>query len=357
MKNIFLLFCTVLICSCNNERNNTSKKVVDANIFGVIENTKVISLKNGVYCGFADSKGILWFGTNGDGLYRYDGTFFTHITEKDGLSNNEVCAITEDKQGNLWFGTAKGVNRYDGDHFTTLAIPQSDTSTIWLDKVYPIVNPNKVMSILQDKKGHFWFGTNGAGVYQYDGKKFTQYLSKLGKVYEDGLQHNIILRIIEDLEGNIWFSSLSHAGVSRYDGKTFTHFVHELSDDFIRTVFCDSKGNIWVGSHGNHNGGLDLFNGKNFTQFHKTNDGFSDNNCKYIYEDKKGKLWIGSGRGPLSIFDGKHFEEFKTKDNQTFSRINFIINDKKGRIWFGGNDGLWKYDGNDVTEMAHTLKK
>ncbi len=320
-----------------------------------VSNVNKIELpENGFYCGFKDKKGDLWFGSNGGGVFRYDGASFIKFTEEDGLSNNQVCAITEDKDGHLWFGTAKGLSRYDGKDFVTIAIPQSDTSSIWLDKVYPIVNPNQVMSVLQDDEGIFWIGTNGAGIYRYDGNGFIQYLSNMGMVYEDGLQHNIVLSITEDLSKNIWFTSLSHAGVSRYDGKSFTHYstADGLSDNFVRTSYCDRAGNIWVGTHGNRMGGLDRFDGEEFTNYHKTDDGFSHNNVMRIHEDKSGNLWLGSGTTNLCIFDGQHFTEFKSSTGQTFDLIQFIIEDEEDNIWFGGQNGLWKAEGNVVTKMS-----
>jgi len=363
----YLFFLLILASSCNRQnptqmpKDNNSESIISPSEPSVIKGSKDINFDQGIYCGFLDSKGILWFGSNGGGLYRYDasptnrqGASFTHFTEEDGLCNNKVCTITEDQEGNLWFGTAKGLCRYDRKTFTTIAIPQSDTSSIWLDKVYPVINPNQVMSILQDKNGFFWIGTNGAGVYHYDGNTFTQHLSNVGKVYEDSLQHNIVLSITEDLSGNIWFTSLSHAGVSRYDGAKFTHFKTEngLSDNFVRTSFCDKAGNIWIGTHGNRNGGLDRFDGKTFTNFRKTDDGLSQNNVMWIFEDQSGLFWLGGGRDNLCTFDGKTFKEFTTKEGQKFDIVLCILEDATGNIWFGGMHGLWKFDGETVIDMT-----
>jgi ligand-binding sensor domain-containing protein len=295
---------------------------------------------------------MLWFGSRGNGVYRFDGTTFTNYTEKEGLCNNDISCIAEDREGKLWFGTPGGLCHYDGKTFSHLAIPYTDTSSVWLDQVYPVVNPNQVMSVLQDRQGYLWIGTNGAGAYRYDGKEFTQFLSDVGKVYDDGQQHNIILSIVEDLSGNIWFTSLSHGGVSRYDGASFTHFRDELSDDFIRVIFCDRKGNLWIGTHGNHNGGLDLFDGRKFSAFHKTDDGFSHNNVRWIFEDQSGDLWLGSGTSYLSIFDGAHFKAFTARDGRKFDKILFIVGDQNGNIWFGGQNGLWKYNGESVIDMT-----
>ena len=307
----------------------------------------------GFYYGLLDSNGNLWFSTRGKGVFIYNDAGFVNLTAADGLCDNDITCIAEDRAGNIWFGTTNGLCRFDGQSFSHLAIPQSDTSSLWLDKVYPVVNPNQVMSVLEDRNGDLWIGTNGAGVYRYDGQHFTQYLSDIGMVYEDGQYHNIVLSIIEDLEGDLWFSSLSHGGVSRYDGNTFTHFVENLSDDFIRVVFCDSKGIIWIGTHGNHKGGLDRLEGNTITAFYKTDDGFPHNNVCWIYEDPKGFFWMGSGTSDLSHFDGNTFKPFRANDGQTFHNIHFVVGDSTENIWFGGREGLWRYDGKDVMVMSN----
>ena len=64
-----------------------------------------------VHCSLQDNDDNLWFGTTGEGVYKYDGKEFTQFTEKDGLSNNFIWSILEDESGNIWFGTDDGVSR------------------------------------------------------------------------------------------------------------------------------------------------------------------------------------------------------------------------------------------------------
>ena len=347
-----LIILSLIIISCNGQSNQEKNGTNSITINPGITETKIPLPENGFYCGFLDSKGNLWFGSRGNGVFKFEGNSFTNYNKEKGLCSDDISCISEDKNGNLWFGTPNGVCRFNGKGFESLEIPKSDTSGVWLDKVYPIVNPNQVMSILEDKKGNLWFGTNGAGVYQYNGKSFMQHLSKIGKTYEDGQQHNIVLSIVEDLKGNLWFTSLSHGGVSVYDGKEFKHYINELSDDFIRIAYCDSKGNILIGTHGNYNGGLDLYNGRDFKTFHKTNDGLLTNNVRWIFEDNSGEFWIGSGNSPLSVFDGEHFRNFKGNQGREYDRIIFILEDSDNNIWFGNSNGLWKFNGKEVIEMT-----
>jgi len=356
-----------------SEINSDSPVESNGNIHGI----KNYGVSDAMRNGYLDKEGIMWFGTNNEGLYRFDGTTFTHFSERDGLCSNVIKAIIEDNDGNLWFGTNEGLCRYDRKTFTHVPIPWKDTSSTWLDLVYPIVNPNEVWCLLQDKKGDFWMGTSGGGAYRYDGDTFTSFLSNHGRKQTDSLYHNVVSSVTEDAAGNIWFTSMTHGGVSRYNGTTFTHFMPEdgLSDDMVRTSFEDRAGNIWFGSLGNRNGGLDRYDPSavgmtgsksqpggqgGFTNFNET-DGLCNTNVLCIYEDKTGKLWLGSGRGSMCIYDpeaslrpdGKTFEPFTTKEGQTFDNISFISEDASGNIWFGGQYGqLFRYDGITLTDFT-----
>lgn len=344
------------------DRQSESQKLLEAEqLFSAETKDRIASVRSSdiVMCGFLDKEGILWFGSN-NGVYRYDGVSFTNFTTKDGLSNNRVFSIVEDREGILWFGTENGLCRYDRTTFVHIPIPWSKISGPWLDKVYPVVNPNQVMCMLQDRNGDFWLGTNGAGAYQYDGEKFTSYLSKEGRQNADGSYHNIIHSMLEDEAGNIWFTSINHGGVSRFDGKTFTHFSMKdgLSDDMVRTSFQDNGGRIWFGTHGKYtktgerDGGLDYYDGNSFTQLVQKN-GLLRGHVRSIYEDKEGHLWVGRWIGSMSIYDGKEFTPFVTEDGQEFDGVAFIMDDAEGNVWFGGSKGkLLRYDGNSVIDFS-----
>lgn len=315
-----------------------------------------------IFCGLLDRAGNLWFGTSKEGVYRYDGKSFTNFTTRDGLCNNDVSSILEDRDGNIWLGTADGLCRYNGKTFTHVPIPWSDTSGTWLDEVYPIVNPNEITSILQDINGIFWLGTNGAGAYRYDGKTFTSFLANMGRLQTDSLHHNIVLSITEDNAGGIWFTSFTHGGVSRFDGTALTHFTINdgLSDDMIMTSFLDRSGNMWFGTRA---GGLCRYDSGSGGFVNITEaDGLCNNNVSCFYEDKSGALWLGSfSRNGVCIFDpskslelgGKTFTPFPKDGGPSLIDIRCIIEDKDGNLWFGGRYGvLWRYDGKTLTDFT-----
>jgi hypothetical protein len=89
------------------ERTPVSKDDSNINIFNTPTTNEVDKNIRSI---FQDNNGNYWFGTNGAGVYRYDGKTLTKFTVKEGLSNNQVQSIQEDKSGNIWFGTGMFYN-------------------------------------------------------------------------------------------------------------------------------------------------------------------------------------------------------------------------------------------------------
>lgn len=269
-----------------------------------------------------DKRGNLWFGSYGGGVSKYDGSSFTHFTEKEGLSNNIVKSILEDKNGNLWFGTqGGGVTKYNGKYFIHFTEKEG-------------LSNNSVFSIVEDKKGNIWFGTYGGGVCKYDGEYFTTYNEN------EGLNSNTIYSILEDKTGNLWFGT-NGGGVCKFDGKSFTNYTKEegLLSNYINSIFEDKKGNLWFSSYG---GGVCKFDGIDFLHFTKK-EGLIDNTVLSVFEDEKDNMWFGTSEGVVK-YDGDFFRNFTEKEGMSSNSISSIIEDNGGNIWFatyGG--GVSKY--------------
>lgn len=361
---ISLLLLLIFNSSCNDQKQNinfnnteTNSNFKEQTVQPLIKKTKNYQQNETVRSGILDKQGNLWFATYTEGVYRYDGKSFTQFTEQDGLSNNNVSAILEDNYGNLWFATADGICKYDHSTFTTVPVP-NENRNIWGKEM----GSQKVLCLLQDSQGFIWFGTWGGGAYRFDpsvvdwqnSTNFTSFLADKGRIQEDGKHHHVIQSIMEDSQGNIWFTSMTHGGISRFDGEQFTHFTPKdgLSDDMYFSCFQDKAGNIWFGSLGNRNGSLDRYDGNSFTNFNET-DGLCNNNTISIYEDQRGYLWLGSARGELCIYDGTNFTPFRTSHGRTFERTGFILEDKDGAIWFGANyGGLFRYDPTETSKTG-----
>lgn len=106
----------------------------------------------------------------------------------------------------------------------------------------------------------------------------------------------------------------------------------------IRTIYQDSKGDYWFGSH---NEGVSFYNGKSFEYF-TMNEGLSDNQIRSIQEDKNGKIWFGTAKG-ISVYDKGKITAFSSN----FNNPRYKWNETQGDLWFyaGEEDGIIRFDG------------
>ncbi|MES2647955.1 MAG: two-component regulator propeller domain-containing protein [Bacteroidota bacterium] len=118
-------------------------------------------------------------------------------------------------------------------------------------------------------------------------------------------------------------------------------FDTTLVSQYIRSIFQDSKGNLWFGTLGE---GVVKYDVKSLTYFSHP-DGFKSNSVYAINEDKSGNLWFGTDQGVYK-YDGKNFKNYNQKDGLSHIDISrkSILVDKSGTIWVGTHGGVFKYD-------------
>ena len=185
-----------------------------------------------------------------------------------------------------------------------------------------------IHAVYEDNKGYIWTGGWPTGAIRYNGHSFTVFTKK------EGLVHNDINQIMEDINHNLWFAT--RGGVSKFDGLYFTNY--DLGE--VYTMFEDSKGNIWLVSE---QLGLLCYNGNAFIKFSKE-QGLSKVSFYSITEAKDGDLWLGSSIG-LCHFDGTSFTFFSEKDGLPSGVAHDILEDQNGHLWIATEVGLTKYNG------------
>ena len=362
LNMIPLLFALALLTSFKNRNHAVTNNKTELNQ-SIHVGTTVSDISNTIRSILQDSKGNYWFGTDGDGLYRYDGKNIILFTTKDGLCNNQIRSIQEDRSGTIWLATGNGVSRFDGQHFTTITkqmnniLPSAwkvEDADLWFDAPHGVYrydgnsmiflqfpktnadsvyaaqypynpDPYAIYCVLKDSKGNVWFGTESKGVVCYNGSTFTWF-------NKDGLDGAAVRAIFEDKNGTFWFSN-NGLGLFRYDGKNMINFTEEkgLSNPAyvkaikenigglskqtsqagtlasVMAIAEDNAGNLWIGTY---DSGVWCYDGKNLTNY-TTKDGLSGNAIMTNYKDSKGILWFGVDKGGVCTFNGKSFEKFK----------------------------------------------
>jgi ligand-binding sensor domain-containing protein len=172
----------------------------------------------GVYCILKDKEGNVWFGTQAEGVCRYDGKTLTWFKEK-GLAGPAVLGLFEDSKGNLWFGNnGAGLFRYDGTTLTNFTEEKGlNNADFRASGKSGLGTLARVYSINEDNSGNIWVGTVDAGVWKYDGNNLTNYTTK------NGLTSNAVNTIYKDKNGELWFGTDSN-GICKFNGTTFSEF-------------------------------------------------------------------------------------------------------------------------------------
>ncbi len=321
---------------------------------------KPTSLNNNyIRCINETSKGVLWIGTEGGGISRFDpdnGVFVPYTYQPDnpvGLSHNIVTFIHEDNEGKLWIGTyGGGLNIFD---------PLKETFTHYRqqDRVPGGLNHNYILSIYKDTTDVLWIGTL-SGINKFDLEQLQFSHLERNASYPNSLNENDIRAIFEDNSGVLWIGTYN-GGLNKFDRNfgRFTHYTYDpqapnsITDNRIFAVFKDSTGVLWVGTFGGGLMSLDEKTGK-FT--HYRNDPFepcslSCDKVRSIYEDSKSRLWIATIGGGLNRFDRekKTFNHYRHNPDNPFSissnNVFVVQEDRNGILWigtFGG--GLDKFD-------------
>jgi len=167
---------------------------------------------------------------------------FKRFSVDDGLSQNTIHSIIQDKKGFMWFGTQDGLNRFDGYEFRIFRNDPSDKNSL---------SNNYVWDVYCDSDGLIWAATFGGGLNSFDPvtEKFTNFTAIPGD--ENSLSTNRLFKITENPKGVIWIGS--NDGLNRLDkstGKITAFFMNsdrkdELTGNFIGSLANSQDGFLW----------------------------------------------------------------------------------------------------------------
>ena len=382
----------------NRDRNRPPQLLA----FYTAQENNPYSLRNNVVRNlFLDRTGLIWAGTGGGGICKFDptGKPFIHAGQNffhNGTRYTAIRALQEDRKGNLWLGTEGGGlfwqqhNEEDEtfDRFESLGLsaspfalaeveengrrfmyvgseghPSLQKFDIEGEKPIPSTSipqtSGSIFSILQDRNGFLWIGTYNQGLYrihiQPDGSYRSTRFSKNGPGLSR-LSSDIIRKLHEDRNGNLWIGTSEGLNMIERDQTTInnpTIYIYKyskedqnsLSHDYILDIHENGAGKLWIGTFGGGLNEMELFmlpDSIVFTRYLER-DGLSNNSVKSIEEDADGNLWLATNRG-LVQFDPetKTFHNYSPQhglQGDEFYEVASTVR-SNGQLLFGGVNGF-----------------
>ncbi len=240
---------------------------------------------------------------------------FERISIDQGLSQNTIHCIIQDRLGFLWIGTDDGLNRYDGYRFEVLRNSPDDLDSL---------SHNRARALLEDSDGFIWIGTRNGGLNRYDrrSRSFTHY--RHDPAVPGSLASDVVWTILQDRGGTLWIGT--SRGLDRFEPGHAGTFIH-LPHDPARVAAGDSRS-------------------------------LSHRVVRALYEDRAGNLWIGTKRGLDRVAPDRLAPErldeptrsltrhlpWPEGDDGGYNSIGAIHEDRRGRLWLGTWVGLMRFD-------------
>lgn len=263
--------------------------------------------------------------------------YFKSYQTNEGLSNNSVTCITQDKEGFLWLGSRNGLNRFDGNRFKIFRHNAADSTSI---------GSSSILSLLTDKRGIMWVGTT-RGTYKYDAFKEDF-------IYFDSIPVGEV-RSVKEFAGFIWI--LSNDSLYRYNPFTNETKIFNKGRAGITSMSSSNNNELWITDNQNniqhYDAKRDRFITINMDQIDKrllsmTKTVYAINDSLLIIGTTNTAYLYNRSRGSFkNLFSGTY--------PQRVIQVNTIIQQATGIFWFGTESGIYTYD--IATGMSQQIKK
>ncbi|MGI0119063.1 hybrid sensor histidine kinase/response regulator transcription factor [Zooshikella sp. RANM57] len=264
---------------------------------------------------------------------------FNSLSVHQGLSQQTVNAIAQDKLGFIWIATDDGLNRFDGYDIKIYRTQKGNNKTL---------NSNAINMLHVDEYGKLWIATDdGISLYDRTDDSFDTYF------YSEPSENNRIFSLSKGKGNNLWVVTKS-SKIYRFDlkKKTFHTVNVDLPSDLrVNTIIGGSDEELWIGTYK----GLYRYNQgtkeiKRYKlHYNGVNRKFSNIINKLVWLNEKPTLLVGTLDG-LYVIDTirNKIEAYYHTSNNSFSlpssKVEDIFQDDQGRVWVGTRNGLSYFD-------------
>ena len=285
-------------------------------------------------CVLFDRDRSLWIGADQRGLRRLvdvtqpQKAVLDQPRAREGLSSDRVYSALEDREGNLWFGTAGGLDRFRENKVVAysneegliqdqrLAMASTPDGSVWLVSY----TSNTVQRFRQGR-------ITTSKLPAYSRSDTTRILS----LYADG-------------NNRVWFGGSFRLAEEAGGKLSFINVPAIEKGAMVHAIARDARGDLWITVWGGDKGGgvLRLRDG-NWTDF-RNRIHLPQYRCRVLYGDPLGRLWLGFEDGEIAVYENEEFHVYSSVDGLPRGRVLAITRDRAGNFWIGSEGGLSHFD-------------
>ncbi|HWY71290.1 MAG TPA: two-component regulator propeller domain-containing protein [Terriglobales bacterium] len=306
---------------------------------------------------FLDRSNTLWVGTPSQGLFRVHDGRAAHFRSADGLSSDSIEHFYQDREGNLWVVTSKGIDCFRDLRVASFSVREglsadvvdsvlaAHDGTVWIGNhggldlirqgTLSNITPRdgmpgeRVTSLFEDDAGRLWVGVDG-GLAVYDHKRFQSIRRP------DGSSVGPVVAMTEDTDHNIWAETIgSQPSMVRIRDQQVRDVFPASQIPRASRLAADPQGGIWLGLRSGalaryHNGNFETISVSQKQEVQPIRD---------LRVDSDGAIWAATNLGLFRWKDGKG-NILSSRNGLPCDSINAFVRDNSGSLWLSTECGF-----------------
>ena len=258
----------------------------------------------------------VWASTSA-GLGRLRGNEYQKYRAHDGLLNDGLMAVYEDREGSVWVGSRIGLARLRPRAIRTFT--QRDG-----------VGHDTINCVLAMRNGDVWVGHKN-GVSRLRGGIWETFSTG------DGLPNSEVRTLVEGPDGSLWVGTLD--GLAQFKDGRFIAYRGQAQDNYsVRTIGFDAEGRLWAIGEG-----LDRLEDGKLVRIRQRPQLCDPSNVNYMHLMKDGSMLVGTASGMMRVHTDGRSECFKETEVLARNDIRNIYEDEQGTLWVGSIGGISRF--------------
>jgi len=285
------------------------------------------------------------------------------FTQKNGLTDNGVNDVFEDREGNIWITSIKGVDRFRRTHLVPVMLPSTERNStlmagregdVWLgaeittpflhirgDKITSTTFRTRISSVYWESENTVWWGARG-GIWRQQEDRFD-FFPQPKRVPEDWVWEIFP----DDRSGGLWVGSGDFGLIHFKDGAwTFPRKPNGLPDVVPSASFHERVGRTWLG----YNDGRVFLLTRDELRTYSRKDGLDIGRIRVIRGHGL-QMFFGGELG-LAVFEQGRFSTIRSAGNWSFGAVTGIVEAVDGSLWVNDQHGIVRISPSDVLQLA-----